>query len=75
MPFFLLGYYFMQHTCEECGKQYKHAKNLDRHKRFECKREKKFHCLYCDYAGYQKIHVNVHISRRHKDMMDPNIFI
>ncbi|KAH1008433.1 hypothetical protein HUJ05_008987 [Dendroctonus ponderosae] len=57
-----------EHKCLDCGRMYKHARNLDRHKKFECQREKKFHCPYCSYTGYQKVHVSAHIVRRHYDV-------
>ncbi|KAJ3635630.1 hypothetical protein MTP99_008523 [Tenebrio molitor] len=43
--------------CEDCGKSYNRLCNLNRHRKYECKKQRNFHCPYCSYAGYQKTHI------------------
>lgn len=34
--------------------------------KYECDKLPRFGCSKCDYRGYQKVHVNRHLFRRHK---------
>lgn len=65
ISFFVDYKWEFRHNCNVCGRKYKHARNLERHKKFECTRVKTFGCPYCDYQGFQKVHVNAHMVRRH----------
>uniref|UniRef100_A0A8D8YL85 Longitudinals lacking protein, isoforms A/B/D/L n=1 Tax=Cacopsylla melanoneura TaxID=428564 RepID=A0A8D8YL85_9HEMI len=53
-------------TCTKCGSQYKTRKSLRAHIRIQCGKEPNFHCPLCEKKTYQKIHIEVHMSRVHK---------
>ncbi|KAI5719575.1 hypothetical protein M8J76_012070 [Diaphorina citri] len=52
--------------CTKCGSQYKTRKSLRAHIRIQCGKEPNFHCPLCPKKTYQKIHIEVHMSRVHK---------
>ncbi|RZB39191.1 hypothetical protein BDFB_000084 [Asbolus verrucosus] len=45
------------YSCQDCGKSYNRQHNLNRHQKYECKKQRNFYCPYCNYAGYQKTHI------------------
>lgn len=52
-------------VCDTCGRVYRWATGLSRHKRLECGKEAKFCCPYCDYRAKQKVNLFAHIRRKH----------
>ncbi|XP_043284377.1 longitudinals lacking protein, isoforms J/P/Q/S/Z isoform X5 [Venturia canescens] len=53
--------------CANCGKTYKWYCALDRHLKYECGKEPRFKCPYCDYAGKHRSHVYRHINNLHRN--------
>lgn len=53
-------------ACSKCGSLYKTRKSLRAHIRIQCGKEPNFHCPLCPKKTYQKIHIEVHMSRAHK---------
>ncbi|KAK9502403.1 hypothetical protein O3M35_011186 [Rhynocoris fuscipes] len=55
--------------CEVCAKFYRSKTSLNLHKRWECGKEPKFACPYCDKRCHQKGNLKVHIISRHRDRL------
>lgn len=55
--------------CDECNKFYRSKTSLNLHKRWECGKEPKFACPYCDKRTHQKGNLKVHIISRHRDRL------
>lgn len=53
--------------CDACSKFYRSKTSLNLHKRWECGKEPKFACPYCDKKCHQKGNLKVHIISRHRD--------
>ena len=58
-----------ENTCEKCGKAYKRACSLIRHKKYECGQPPRFPCSYCPYMAKYKTHLITHVAHRHKDKL------
>uniref|UniRef100_A0A0A9XI63 Longitudinals lacking protein, isoforms A/B/D/L n=1 Tax=Lygus hesperus TaxID=30085 RepID=A0A0A9XI63_LYGHE len=58
--------------CDECPKFYRSKTSLNLHKRWECGKEPKFACPYCDKKCHQKGNLKVHIISRHRDRINPD---
>ncbi|XP_056648393.1 longitudinals lacking protein, isoforms A/B/D/L isoform X8 [Diorhabda carinulata] len=54
------------YACSECGKTYKVKSSLTNHKKWECGKEPRFKCPYCDYKAKQKVHLTRHLRKLHK---------
>lgn len=54
------------YACGECGKTYKVKSSLSNHKKWECGKEPRFRCPYCDYKAKQKVHLVRHLRKLHK---------
>ncbi|KAL1458657.1 hypothetical protein WDU94_008788 [Cyamophila willieti] len=52
--------------CSQCPKSYSTKGCLQRHWKFECGQEPKFHCPYCSYKSFRKFNLNSHIRLRHE---------
>ncbi|KAL1129450.1 hypothetical protein AAG570_013976 [Ranatra chinensis] len=61
-----------QFECSDCGKRYKHQKNLQRHRKYECGKEPQFQCSYCPHRAKQKGHLKTHMEIIHNPT--PQIF-
>ncbi|BFZ25071.1 hypothetical protein BsWGS_28110 [Bradybaena similaris] len=56
-----------KHTCERCGKTFRHIKNKELHvKRHYGQRDYK--CGVCDFFGYTFTDIRKHIERKHQDI-------
>ncbi|XP_014607752.1 PREDICTED: longitudinals lacking protein, isoforms A/B/D/L-like isoform X40 [Polistes canadensis] len=62
-----------KHTCETCGKSYKHKHHLKRHHDFECGIEPKFPCDFCEHRTRYKDSLTKHVLARHQHLLDQNI--
>ncbi|CAH1367277.1 hypothetical protein MTP99_008526 [Tenebrio molitor] len=51
--------------CKKCGKSYTLRRNLQRHEKVECQKEKKFVCGICSHRTYYKSDLRVHIFNKH----------
>ncbi|XP_060535606.1 zinc finger protein 271-like [Cylas formicarius] len=57
------------HSCNDCGKMYRHQGSLYKHQKYECgDKTKGFHCPYCAYRSYRKDNMKSHIFNRHKKL-------
>lgn len=63
---FVLGF-FLPISCQKCGKQYKRACSLTRHRKFECGKEPQFQCpeIKCSFRCKQPGNLKLHCVRRH----------
>uniref|UniRef100_A0A8D9ET36 Longitudinals lacking protein, isoforms F/I/K/T n=1 Tax=Cacopsylla melanoneura TaxID=428564 RepID=A0A8D9ET36_9HEMI len=52
--------------CNQCPKSYSTKGCLQRHWKFECGKEPKFHCPYCSYKSFRKFNLNSHIRLKHE---------
>ena len=52
-------------NCENCGRAYRHKRNLWRHQKYECGTLPKFNCPLCVHKFRQKSHLNSHMYRYH----------
>ncbi|KAL6263990.1 hypothetical protein P5V15_004071 [Pogonomyrmex californicus] len=50
-----------------CGRAFNWKRNLTRHLKYECGRQPRFKCPYCDYHGKLKGNVKKHLLHRHKN--------
>lgn len=55
------------YTCNNCGRFYKLKSSLRNHQKWECGKEPQFSCPYCVYKAKQKMHINRHLERMHKE--------
>ncbi|XP_011505891.1 PREDICTED: zinc finger and SCAN domain-containing protein 26-like [Ceratosolen solmsi marchali] len=53
-------------VCEQCGKTYKRACSLIRHKKYECGQPPRYACSHCPYMAKYRTHLLTHIAHRHK---------
>jgi hypothetical protein len=53
-------------VCSQCGKTYKHMRNLDRHQKVECNKPRRYCCIYCPYRTKHKSDAMKHVVRVHK---------
>ncbi|XP_031346979.1 longitudinals lacking protein, isoforms A/B/D/L isoform X13 [Photinus pyralis] len=51
--------------CPDCGRRYKLKSSLSKHLKWECGKEPRFKCPFCDYQAKQKIHLVRHMDRHH----------
>lgn len=54
-------------SCPECGRFYKLKSSLRNHQKWECGKEPQFSCPFCVYKAKQKMHINRHLERMHKE--------
>lgn len=55
------------YSCNNCGRFYKLKSSLRNHQKWECGKEPQFSCPYCVYKAKQKMHINRHLERMHKE--------
>lgn len=53
------------YMCERCPKFYRSKTALRTHTQFECGKEKRFKCPYCDYRAHLKGNLQKHVFRIH----------
>ena len=63
---YVLGLY----KWDECDLQYKHKRNLVKHKNYECGKERHFQCPQCPYKAKQKVHLKKHFFTQHMETND-----
>ncbi|KAJ8686873.1 hypothetical protein QAD02_022667, partial [Eretmocerus hayati] len=51
---------------KKCKRSYTNKKALDNHVRYECGKNPKFKCGYCDYKGSRPHTTRIHITRKHR---------
>ncbi|KAK0096628.1 hypothetical protein PV326_004922 [Microctonus aethiopoides] len=51
--------------CQRCGRVYSHTNNLSRHIKYECGKEPRFKCPYCDLRSKQRPNTYRHIRECH----------
>ncbi|CAF4864495.1 unnamed protein product [Pieris macdunnoughi] len=56
------------YECVDCGNKYKHKGSLQRHIKYECRKQPSFKCPYCVYRAYQKHNLLLHERHLHKDL-------
>uniref|UniRef100_A0A1Y1LN27 C2H2-type domain-containing protein n=3 Tax=Photinus pyralis TaxID=7054 RepID=A0A1Y1LN27_PHOPY len=54
-------------ACSDCGRVYKLRSSLRNHRKWECGKEARFKCSFCEYKAKQKIHMRRHIERIHSN--------
>uniref|UniRef100_A0A6P7GTL3 Longitudinals lacking protein, isoforms A/B/D/L-like n=1 Tax=Diabrotica virgifera virgifera TaxID=50390 RepID=A0A6P7GTL3_DIAVI len=54
------------YACSDCGKTYKVKSSLSNHRKWECGKEPRFKCPYCEYKAKQKVHLIRHLRKLHK---------
>ena len=52
-------------VCENCGKIYKQKNALWRHFKYECGKNPRFKCPYCNYRTKQRSNMYTHVKHRH----------
>lgn len=57
------------YSCSECGRFYKLKSSLRNHQKWECGKEPQFSCPFCVYKAKQKMHINRHLERMHKEKL------
>ncbi|XP_012261700.1 protein jim lovell isoform X6 [Athalia rosae] len=55
-----------EHVCETCGKGYIHVKNLQRHVKFECRKEKNLSCAQCGRKFFYYFQLRNHVLAVHE---------
>lgn len=55
------------YSCINCNRFYKLKSSLRNHQKWECGKEPQFSCPYCVYKAKQKMHINRHLERMHKE--------
>ncbi|CAK1586534.1 unnamed protein product [Parnassius mnemosyne] len=63
------------HECGDCGNKYKHKGSLQRHMKYECRKQPSFKCPYCVYRAYQKHNLLLHERHLHKDLPEKVDFV
>ncbi|KAF6202953.1 hypothetical protein GE061_003360 [Apolygus lucorum] len=53
------------YACARCAKLYKLKSSLNRHLRYECGHEPKFHCTVCPYRAKLREHLKSHYAAKH----------
>ncbi|KAI8426622.1 hypothetical protein MSG28_005402 [Choristoneura fumiferana] len=61
------------YECVDCGNKYKHKGSLQRHIKYECRKQPSFKCPYCVYRAYQKHNLLLHERHLHKDLPEKHI--
>ncbi|XP_060535641.1 zinc finger protein 484-like [Cylas formicarius] len=61
------------YMCPNCHKIYAKKSTMVRHMKYECGKLPRFGCAMCGYRGYQKTHVERHLSRKHDVLLKPDI--
>lgn len=68
------GNWFLQHIdpesasgfpCINCGKIYKHRGNMRRHMVYECGKQARFQCSFCDRKFHQQSNLKRHFENKH----------
>ena len=54
------------YLCPQCPKAYSYVRSLRRHLKYECGKECKFGCPYCNQKGHLLEHIQRHVRSRHK---------
>lgn len=55
------------YSCDNCGRMYKLKSSLRNHQKWECGKDPQFSCPFCVYKAKQKMHINRHLERMHKE--------
>lgn len=63
------------YECMDCGNKYKHKGSLQRHIKYECRKQPSFKCPYCVYRAYQKHNLLLHERHLHKDLPERVDFV
>ncbi|XP_036145667.1 MDS1 and EVI1 complex locus protein EVI1-A [Monomorium pharaonis] len=50
-----------------CGRRYETIGSLTRHKRFECRVEPQFHCIFCGRKFTQQCSLSRHLKNKHSE--------
>ncbi|KAG8259349.1 hypothetical protein J6590_014817 [Homalodisca vitripennis] len=48
--------------CPDCGRNYKYKKTLRQHRFYECNKEPRFQCEFCDYRSKLKGNLKIHLQ-------------
>lgn len=61
--------------CPQCPRTYKTKLALTAHLKYECGKEPQFRCPYCPHRTHHKGQLQVHIKRKHRDILQviPNL--
>ncbi|RZC34332.1 hypothetical protein BDFB_007396 [Asbolus verrucosus] len=62
-----------EYACRNCWKTYAKKSTMARHMKYECGKMPMFGCSKCPYRGYQKTHVERHLSRKHNVLLKSDI--
>jgi hypothetical protein len=62
-----------EYACRNCWKTYAKKSTMARHMKYECGKLPMFGCSKCPYRGYQKTHVERHLSRKHNILLKSDI--
>ena len=62
-----------EYACRNCWKTYAKKSTMARHMKYECGKLPMFACSICPYRGYQKTHVERHLSRKHNILLKEEI--
>ncbi|KAG8259359.1 hypothetical protein J6590_014827 [Homalodisca vitripennis] len=57
------------YACDGCDRTYKRLDSLTRHKRNECGKEPRYHCLACSYKTKHNFNLRAHMALKHSQII------
>lgn len=53
------------YQCDTCTRTYRWQSSYITHKKFECGKEPRFSCHFCDYKAKRKVSLHLHLAKKH----------